>query len=135
MLQIGTKNVYLYLPADEEGMVELGGEYEDKLKRWRFPLSSQSVVTNYVKLTYPQFFEEEEDDDDDEEDEDFSPHIDKRLHRAKSFSQYEEDEEEESDLERSRSRSQKYKECDRCRPPLSNKQFSTKRSLIKSRMN
>ena len=132
MLQIGTKNVYLYLPADEEGMLEMGGEYEEKLKRWRFPMASQTIVTEFVKSTYPEFFEEE-DMEEGEEEEDFSAPIDKRLHRAKSFAQYDE-EDDESDVERSRSRSQKYKECERCRLPLTNKQFSTKRNLIKSRM-
>lgn len=139
MLQIGTKNVYLYLPVDECGMVELGGEYEEKLKRWRFPLANQDEVTNFVKMTYPEFFDDEEiDDDDEEEDASLSPPIDKRLHRAKSFSRYDDDDEDEdmdmSDVERSRSRSQKFKDCERCRPQLSNKQFSNKRNLIKSRM-
>lgn len=139
MLQVGTKNVFLYLPSDEEGVVEMGGEYDEKLKRWRFPLSNQFEVTEFVKQKYPEFFEEgDEEEDDEEEDHSMSPPIDKRLHRAQSFSQYddedEDDDEELSDLERSRSRSRKFKKCARCRAPLSNKQFCTKRNLIKSRM-
>lgn len=137
MLQIGTKNVYLYLPEDEKSLFELGGEYEEKLKRWRFPKDQVKAVTTYVRNTYPEFFDEDEEDEDDESEEMVnSKPIDKRLHRAKSFSQYDEEDEDEdmSDLERSRSRSQKYKDCSRCRAPLSNKQFCTKRNLIKSRM-
>ena len=140
MLQIGTKNVYLYLPSDEEGMIEMGGEYEEQLKRWRFPMDSQQIVTEYVKITYPGFFDCGEDeiveDMEDEDSDDLSQPMDKRLHRAKSFSQYDEDDSEndsDSDMERSRSRSQKFKDASRSRKSLTNKQFSTKRNVIKAR--
>ena len=132
MFQIGTKNVYLYLPPNEQGMIEMGGEYEERLKRWRFPLSSESAIREYVKNMYPTLSDIEEDED--VSDDDSTKPMDRRLHRAQSFSQYDDDEEDDSDVERSRSRSQKYKECDRCRQPLSNKQFSNKRNLIKSRI-
>lgn len=141
MLQIGTKYVYLYLPSDEPGLVDMGGEYEEKLKRWRFSMDDRQLVTRYVQSVYPEFFREDDDDsgadEEEKEEKPMSPPIDKRLHRAQSFSEYddyEEDESDESDMERSRSRSQKFKECDRFRPPLSNKQFSKKRHMIKARM-
>lgn len=134
MFQISKQNVYLYLPPNENGMVEMGGEYDEKLKRWRFPMSSESVVREYVKNMYPTLSDDDEAEDDDDSEEKSVQPMDKRLHRAQSFSRYDEDDGDESDVERSRSRSQKYKECNRCRQPLSNKQFVTKRNLIKSRI-
>lgn len=144
MLQIGTKYVFLYLPKDEPDIENLGGEYEHKLKRWRFPLEKKYDVQKFIEDRYPELFDSDFDqsDSDDESDEE-DIYIDQRLHRAKSFSAYDSDErssdvdEDSSDDDmknRSRSRSHKFKEgCDRYRPKLTNKQFSTKRNSIKNR--
>lgn len=144
MLQIGTKNVFLYLPENEPGIEKLEGEYEQKLKRWRFSLDKKDAVQKFVEDRYPDLFDsdfEQSDSEYDESDEE-GIEIDQRLHRAKSFSGYDSDErssdeDDSSDddrKKRSRSRSHKFKDgCDRYRPKLTNKQFLKKRSNIKNR--
>lgn len=143
MFQVGTKNVYLYLPEDEIGVEQMGGKYEHKLKRWVFPMNKKEDVQKFVEERYPDFFgsDYEYSEDDSEEDSEFV--VDHRLHRAKSFSGYESDESErgrssssdDDEKKRSRSRSQKFKQgCERYRPKLTNKQFINRRRTIKNKM-
>lgn len=140
MFQIGTKNVFLYLPEDEPGIKELGGAYERELKRWRFSPDKKEVVLKFVKDRYPALFDSDfEPSDDESEVEDFK--MDQRLRRAKSFVTSGESDEssdfessDEDEKSRSRSRSHKFKEgCGRYRPKLTNNQFSKKRADIKKR--
>jgi len=143
MLQIGTKNVFLYLPEDEPGIEKLGGEYEQKLKRWRFSMDKKEVARQFVEDRYPDLFDSDFDKSDDAENDESDIEIDQRLHRAQSFSGYDSDERSSDDEDdssdddgktRSRSRSNKFKEgYDRYRPKLSNKQFSKRRNSIKNR--
>lgn len=148
MFQIGTKNVFLYLPENEPGIEKLEGEYEKKLKRWRFPPEKKDDVLKFVETRYPDLFDSDFEQSDyysdyDESDGDFE--IDQRLHRATSFTGLEDigrgtttdkssDDSDDERKSRSRSRSRKFKEgCDRYRPKLTNKQFTKKRNNIKTR--
>ena len=148
MIHIGARNMYLYLPPDEPEMLEMGGEYEPTLKRWRFPVEKKRIIREYIEKNYPDFYNEdlsaeEEDSEEDSEDEGNelgpSPPMDHRLHRAKSFSRYSDSEDsDDSDdssyrRSRSRSRSQKFKDCPRYREKLTNRQFSKKRDIIKAK--
>lgn len=134
MLQIGTRNVYLYLPPDEEGMDKFNGVYESNLKRWKFPLEKKNEIKKFVEDTYPEVFDSdiaESDFSDDSDDDDNE--TDRRFHRAKSFSGYDSDEDDRR--KRSRSRSRKFKEgYERYRPQLTNHQFSKKRNNIKKKI-
>jgi hypothetical protein len=133
MIEVKTKNVYLYRSEDEQGLQELGGTYEPVLKRWAFSRDKKDVVYKFVEQNYPDYFDS---DNCQSSDSDNDSEIDRRLHRAKSFSEYESDSEtsEKDSKSRSRSRSQKFKAgCDRSRPKLTNKQFTQRRNAINAK--
>jgi hypothetical protein len=110
----GKSDVYVYIdPNDETSedisleLIDLGGQYNEKTKRWVFPLQCNKEVKEFVdNFNNPRKDEDVLRSSDEEIDQDFVPllvrtELDKRrkkLHRASSpHNSDNEDEDEEED--------------------------------------
>lgn len=130
MYQQGTKNLYVYLPADNPQMVTFAdlyaGSFDQQYSRWKFSNAYKDKILS--ELEVPPLNSDSESDPvpSDAEDPTTSPaRLDKRLHRAQSFSRYESDSESESDNE-----DFKLNIDHNARKKLSSAQFTSKRHKI-----
>ncbi len=146
MFQQGTKNLYVYLPLDNPQMKSFAdlyeGEFDQQYSRWKFPNSHKKKILSEI-ATPPLDSDSDSEpkqapsskapsnldsDDGEGEGDDLSKsplRIDKRLHRAQSFSRYESDSESESDNE-----DFKLNLDHKARKKLSSAQFNSKRHKI-----
>lgn len=128
MFQQGTKTLYVYLPADNPQMVSFAdlyaGSFDQQYSRWKFSNAYKEKILS--ELEVPPLDSESDPVPSDTEDPTASPaRLDKRLHRAQSFSRYESDSESESDNE-----DFKLNLDHNARKKLSSAQFTSKRHKI-----
>ena len=127
MFQQGTKNLFVNLPKDDPQMQALAaqfdGLFDDDLSQWKFSNTHKKIIlTDLVKPESESESESESDGDDLTK----SPtRMDKRLHRAQSFSRFESESESESDQE-----DFKLNLDHKVRKKLSAAQFDSKRNKI-----
>jgi hypothetical protein len=116
MFQQGTKNLYVYLPMDSPQMRSFAdlyeGVFDKQFSRWKFPNTHKKKILSELETPPLDSGSESEPEevtskhgsltgsDNDGDDLSKSPlRMDKRLHRAQSFSRYESDSEGNSDNE------------------------------------
>lgn len=133
MFQQGTKNLYVYLPVDNPQMKTFAdlyeGVFDEQYSRWKFSNAYKAKIL--PELNTPPLDSSESDSEFEDsgvvcDDLDNSPlRVDKRLHRAQSFSRYESDSESGSDNE-----DFKLNLEHKARKKLSSVQFNSKRHKI-----
>jgi hypothetical protein len=103
MIQRGTKFIYIYLDNSDLRLADLGGIYEKKLNRWRFPYKLEQDIVTFINKYYKDMADSSDYNSSDSEWETSSEKsksssskfsrsptkspTDKRLHRAKSMSE------------------------------------------------
>jgi len=152
MFQQGTKNLYVYLPVDNPQMKSFAdlyeGVFDQQYSRWKFSNAHKKKILSELdtppldsgtdsepedpkvnlKANSKVYLNKDSNKDSDNDGDDLSKsplRMDKRLHRAQSFSRYESDSESESENE-----DFKLNLEHKARKKLSTAQFNSKRHKI-----
>lgn len=125
MYQLGTNHVYVYRHHTELELADLGGIYEKKQKRWKFDMSLLNDVVAYLKVNKDQNDLSESSSDDSEREP-----ITKRLHRASSLVNSDDDLTEEEMT----ASDEEYFNGTKYRPKMTNVQLTKKKKILQRKL-